>query len=49
MKVHNVFHVNLFMPYEEMKAYGMPYTQPSPMVKEGEEEYEIELIIRTRR
>jgi hypothetical protein len=26
MKVHNVFHMDLLMPYKEMEAYGMPYT-----------------------
>jgi hypothetical protein len=49
MKVHNMFHVDLLMPYKETEAYGMPYTQPLPMIKEGEEEYEIKLIIRARR
>jgi hypothetical protein len=49
MKVHNVFHVDLLMPYKKMEAYGMPYTQPSPMIEEGKKEYKIESIIRTRR
>jgi hypothetical protein len=49
MKVHNVFHMDLLMPYKEMEAYGMPYTWPPPMIEEGEEEYEIESIIRTKR
>ena len=26
MKVHDVFHVDLLMPYKEMEQYGMPYT-----------------------
>ena len=25
MKIHNVFHIDLLMPYKETKAYGMPY------------------------
>jgi hypothetical protein len=49
MKVHNIFHVDLLMPYKKMEAYDTPYAQPPPMIKEGKEEYEIELIIRTRR
>jgi hypothetical protein len=49
MKVHNIFHVDLLMPYKETEAYGTPYTQPPPMIEEGEEEYKIELIIRIRR
>jgi hypothetical protein len=49
MKVHNVFHVDLLMTYKETEAYSTPYTRPPSMIKEGEEEYEIESIIRTRR
>ena len=26
MKIHNVFHINLLMPYKEMEAYGVPFT-----------------------
>ncbi len=40
MKVHNVFHVDLLMPYKEMEQYGMPYTQPPLVIDQGEEEYE---------
>jgi hypothetical protein len=49
MKVYNIFHVDLLMPYKEMEAYGTPYTRPPLMIEEGKEEYEIESIIRTRR
>ena len=28
MKIHDVFHVDLLMPYKETEAYGTPYTQP---------------------
>ena len=45
MKIHDVFHINLFMPYKEMEAYGMPYTQPLPIIEENEEEYKIKSII----
>ena len=44
MKIHNVFHVDLLMPYKETEAYGTPYTRPPPDLVEGEEEYEIESI-----
>ena len=37
------------MPYKKMEAYGTPYTQPPPVIEEGEEEYEIESIIDSRR
>ncbi len=26
MKVHNIFHTDLLMPYKETEQYGMPYT-----------------------
>ena len=26
MKIHNVFHIDLLMPYKEMEAYGRPFT-----------------------
>lgn len=45
MKIHDVFHINLFMPYKETEAYGMPYTRPSLIIEEGDKEYEIKLII----
>ena len=49
IQIHNVFHIDLLMPYKETEAYGTPYTQPSPVIKEGEEEYKIESIIDSRR
>jgi hypothetical protein len=49
MKIHNVFHVNLLLPYKEMEAYGPAYTRPPPDLLEGEEEYEIESIRDARR
>jgi hypothetical protein len=44
MKIHDVFHVDLLMPYKETEAYGPAYTRPPPDLIEGEEEYEIESI-----
>ena len=49
MKIHDVFHIDLLMPYKEMEAYGTPYTRPPPVIEEGKEEYEIESIIDSRR
>ena len=49
MKIHDVFHVDLLMPYKEMEAYGTPYTQPPPVIEEGEEEYEIKSILDSKR
>ncbi len=45
MKIHNIFHIDLLMPYKETEQYGMPYTRPPPVIDQGEEEYEIESII----
>ena len=48
MKIHNVFHIDLLMPYKETEAYGQPFTQPLPVI-EGKEEYEVEAILDARR
>jgi len=48
MKIHNVFHVDLLLPYKEMEAYGTLYTRPPPII-DSEEEYEVEAILDTRR
>jgi len=26
MKIHNVFHMDLLLPYKEMEQYGTPFT-----------------------
>ena len=44
MKVHNVFHVNLLLPYKETEAYGQAYSRPTPNLIKGEEEYEVKSI-----
>ena len=44
MKIHNVFHVDLLLPYKETEAYGPAYTRPAPDLIKGEEEYEVESI-----
>lgn len=49
MKIHNVFHIDLLLPYKEMEAYGPSYVRLPPDLIEGEEEYEIETIIDARR
>jgi len=44
MKIHNMFHMDLLLPYKEMEQYGMPFIQPPPII-DSEEEYEIENIL----
>jgi hypothetical protein len=48
MKIHNMFHIDLLLPYKETEAYGTPYTHPSPVI-EKEEEYEVENVLDVRR
>jgi len=47
MKIHNVFHTDLLLPYKETEQYGTPYTRPPPII-DSEEEYEIENILEAR-
>ena len=47
MKIHNVFHTDLLLPYKETEQYGTPFTQP-PLIIDSEEEYEIENILDAR-
>ena len=48
MKIHNVFHIDLLIPFLETEAYGKAFTQPPPEVIDGEEEYEVEEILSHR-
>jgi len=43
MKIHNMFHTDLLLPYKETEQYGMPYTCPPPII-DSEEEYKIKNI-----
>ena len=45
MKIHNVFHIDLLILYNEAEAYGETYMQPPPELINGQEEYEVEEII----
>jgi hypothetical protein len=47
--IHDVFHINLLLPYKETEEYGPGYTRPPPDVVQGEEEYEVEYIRDERR
>src|SRR3982074_150081 len=46
MKCHNIFHVSLLEPYRENKIQGRPETQPGPIEVSGDDEYEVERILR---
>ena len=48
MKIRNVFHVDLLIPYKETDAYGPSYSSPPPELIDGEEEFEIEEILNDR-
>ena len=44
-KIHDVFHVDLLMPYHETKLHGPNFMRPPPDLIDGEEEYEVEEIL----
>jgi len=47
-KIHDVFHASLLMPYKETDQHGPNFIEPPPDIIEGEEEWEIEQIIKER-
>ena len=48
-RIHNVFHAILLKPYVETEVYGENFTLPPPEIKDGEEVYEVENILRHRK
>ena len=48
-KIHNVFHTSLLTPYTETDLHGPNYLQPPPDIVEGEPEFEVERILKSRR
>ena len=48
-KIHDVFHADLLTPYRETKLHGPNFTRPPPDLIDGEEEYEIEEVLQSRR
>ena len=48
-KIHDVFHIDLLTPYHETETHGANFTQPPPDLIDGEEEYEVEEILDSRR
>jgi hypothetical protein len=48
-KIHDIFHVDLLTPYVETEFHGPNYTRPLPDLIQGEEEYEVEKVLNSRR
>ena len=48
-KIHDVFHVDLLTPYIETDFHGENFTRPPPDLIAGEDEYEVEQILDSRR
>ena len=48
-RIHPVFHASLLMPYKETPMHGANFTEPPPDLIEGQEEWEIEQILETRK
>jgi Chromo (CHRromatin Organisation MOdifier) domain len=44
-----MFHTFLLSPYKETEANGQAFMKPAPDVIEGEEEYEVEQVLDSRR
>jgi hypothetical protein len=48
MKIHPVFHIDLLTGYRETEAHGLNYERPTPDIIDGEPEWEVEKIIKSR-
>ena len=48
-KIHYIFHVDLLTPYHKTKFHRPNFTKPPPDLINGEEEYEIEEILQSRK
>ena len=46
-KIHNVFHVSLLKPYKTSEKFNQTSNRPEPKEIEGENEYEVEKIIKS--
>ena len=47
-KIHDVFHASLLTSYKETDQHGPNFIEPPPDIIEGEEEWEVEQIIKVR-
>ena len=48
-KIHNMFHAVLLKPYQENDIYGKNFLAPPPEIINGEEVYQIEMILKHRK
>ena len=48
-KIHPVFHAALLSPFKETETHGTGSLNPPPDLVDGEEEYEVEAILKHRR
>src|ERR1700747_1348934 len=48
-KIHNAFHTSLLTPYKETSAHGPNFPRPIPDIVDGQEEYEVERVLASRR
>ena len=49
LTIHPVFHVSLLLPHKESRFPGRHPTEPAAIEVEGEEEYEVEKVLESRR
>jgi hypothetical protein len=47
-KIHNIFHASLLALYNETTAHGLNFLELLPDLVEGEQEWEVEMILRDR-
>ena len=45
MKIHDIFHIDLLILYNETEAYGETHPHPPSELIDGQEEYEVEEIL----
>jgi len=43
--IHDVFHIDLLMPYQETELHRSNYSRPAPDLIDNKEEYEVEKIL----
>jgi hypothetical protein len=48
-KIHDVFHASLLTPFVETEAHGPSFSNLPPDIVNGEEEYEVEQILASRK